>query len=135
MRIATYADSVTRQRDDLPGIYGNVDFSIVPERLDREAASDDERFEPVRDAIVRVFDRPDLMETIVNATMTGDRVADAYAALIPTLGFGTLIAMLETACADGIDSVVDAPQELRDLIAAMEATPDWVDMELVEQGA
>ncbi|MGA9277213.1 oxygenase MpaB family protein [Ilumatobacter sp.] len=130
-----YADSVVAQREDIPGIYGSVDFTIVPERYDREAAIDDERFAEHRDAVARVFDRPELRETIRDSTMTGDRVADAYAALIPELGFRTLIDMLETACASGVDHVENAPQELVDLVAAMEDTPDWVDMELVEQGA
>ena len=67
--------------------------------------------------------------------MTGDRVADAYAALIPEYGFRTLVAMLEDACDTGIEAVSDAPPELVSFIRAMEATPDWVDMDLVEQGA
>lgn len=134
MQTASYADSVLRQRDDLPGIYGNVDFTVVPERLDDAATPDDERFAPGRDAVVRVFEQPALMETVRNATMTGDRVADAYAALIPEYGFKTLIEMIEVACSRGVEQVEDAPQELVDLIEAMEATPDWVDMQLVAQG-
>ena len=58
MQTQAYADSVTRQRDDLPGIYGEVDFTVVPERLDQEATTDDERFAETRDAVSRVFDRP-----------------------------------------------------------------------------
>ncbi len=135
MQTRSYADSVRRQRDDLPGIYGTVDFTVVPERLDHDATVDDERFAPVRDAVRRVFDQPDLMEIIRDATMTGDRVADAYAALIPEFGFSKLVDMLGTACEHGIGHVDDAPPQLIELIAAMEATPDWVDMELVEQGA
>lgn len=135
MQTHAYDDSVSRQREALPTIYGDVDFTIVPERYDRDAAIGDERFAQIRSAIARVIDRPDLMETIRGATMTGDRVADAYASLIPELGFRALIEKLEVACARGVDAVEDAPRELRDLIAAMEATPDWVDMALVEQGA
>jgi hypothetical protein len=135
MQTQAYADSVTRQRDDLPGIYGEVDFTVVPERLDQEATIDDERFAATRDAVGRVFERPELLETMRNATMTGDRVADAYAALIPEYGFRTLVEMLETACDRGVGSVENAPPELVDLIVAMENTPTWVDMALVEQGA
>lgn len=130
-----YADPVVQQAVDLPTIYGNVDFDVVPERLDVDATPNDERFHSVRKAVDRVFEQPALLETIRNATMTGDRVADAYAALIPEHGLRTLIEMLEHACAHGVDSVEDAPPELAALIAAMEATPDWVDMDLVEQGA
>ncbi len=135
MQTRNYADSVRRQRDDVPAIYGEVDFTIVPERLDHDASVDDERFAPVRDAVRRVFDRPDLMEVIRDATMTGDRVADAYAALIPEFGFTKLVDMVGVACERGVEHVHDAPPQLVELIAAMEATPAWVDMELVEQGA
>ena len=67
--------------------------------------------------------------------MMGDGVADAYAALIPEYGFRTLVAMLEDACENGIEAVSNAPKELVTFIHAMEATPDWVDMDLVEKGA
>ena len=70
-----YADPVVQQAVDLPTIYGNVDFDVVPERLDVDATPNDERFQSVRKAVDRVFEQPTLMETIRNATMTGDRVA------------------------------------------------------------
>ncbi len=53
---------VVRQRNDLPGIYGGVDFTIVPERFDSDAAIDDERFAATRTLSRRVFDQPALME-------------------------------------------------------------------------
>ena len=43
--------------------------------------------------------------------------------------------MLEAACEHGVEHVDNAPPELVDLIAAMENTPAWVDMALVEDGA
>ena len=135
MTTQVYADRVGRQRDEIPAIYGEVDFSIVPERFDAEAAADDERFGKVREAVDRVFDDPALMEMVRDYTMTGDRVADAYAALIPDLGFRTLVDMLDEACERGVENVADAPPELIDFIRAMEDTPDWVDMALVEKGA
>jgi len=135
MPTQTYADDVVRQRDDNPGVYGNVDFTIIPERFDDGASVDDARFAPNRKAVARVIDQPELMRTIRDATMRGDRVADGYAALIPEYGFRTLIDMIEVACERGIDAVPEAPRELVDLIAAMEATPDWVDMDMVERGA
>ena len=131
----TYADSVARQRAEIPEIYGDVDFSIVPERLDADAASGDDRFARHRDAVARVFDNPELIAMVRDYTMTGDKVADAYAALIPELGFRTLVEMLDKACEKGIEAVDNAPPELVEFIRAMEATPDWVDMALVEQGA
>ena len=86
-------------------------------------------------AVVPVFDRPELLERMRGYTMTGDRVIDAYVALISTHGMGTLSRQVDQACAESLDAVEDAPPELRNLIAAMEATPDWLDLDLVRQGA
>lgn len=46
-----------------------------------------------------------------------------------------LIDMLRLACREGIDAVPDAPPELVAFIADMEATPPWLDMDLVREGA
>ncbi len=130
-----YADHVMRQRTEIPGIYGDVDFGIEPERFDRDATANDDRFRAFRSQVQRVFDRPALMETIRDATMTGDRVADAYAARIPEYGFRRLVEMLDEACARGLDAVEGAPPELVEFIRSMEDTPEWVDLDLVEAGA
>ena len=135
MKMQTYPDSVLAQRNDIPEIYGEVDFSIVPERLDTEAHVDDERFAKSRDAFRRVFDNPALLETMRDYTMLGDRVADAYAALAPEFGFRKLSEMLDVACERGVDAVENAPPELVEFIRAMEDTPSWVDLALVEDGA
>ncbi len=135
MNATAYPDRVMQQRDANPVMYGEVDFSTVPERLDVEARVDDARFAEMRSAVRRVFAKPDLIETVRGYTMLGDRVVDAYAALIPEYGFQKLGAMLDTACEQGIEAVEDAPAELIDFIAAMENTPSWVDLELVKQGA
>ena len=52
------------------------------------------------------------VELISTATMLGDVVADAYAALMAEQSFKGLIDMLELACREGIDAVPDAPPEL-----------------------
>ncbi|NNE74084.1 MAG: DUF2236 domain-containing protein [Acidimicrobiales bacterium] len=135
MRTDVYGEAVAQQRQEIPGVYGGVDFSIVPERLDAEADRGDARFARHQEAIDRVFDQPELLARMRDYTMTGDRVADAYAALIPEHGFRTLVDMLDLACEKGIDAVDDAPPELSALIRSMESTPDWVDMDLVERGA
>ncbi len=135
MEMQAYPDSVAAQRNDIPGIYGEVDFSIVPERLDIDAHVDDERFAESREAVRRVFDDPALLETVRGYTMLGDRVVDAYAALIPEYGFEKLVEMLDAACEHGVDSVEKAPRELVNFIRAMEDTPSWVDMALVARGA
>ena len=64
MKTTAYPDSVMAQRYDIPGIYGDVDFRVVPERLDSEAHVDDERFSDGRAAVRRVFE---------NLAMSGDR--------------------------------------------------------------
>ena len=75
------------------------------------------------------------MELIRTATMLGDVVADPYAALINTYSVAHLIEMLKTACRKGIEAVPDAPPELASFIAAMEAAPEWIDVDLVREGA
>jgi hypothetical protein len=67
-------------------------------------------------------------------TMLGDTVADAYAALMPKYGRVKILAKL-TRDERGGENAADAPLELVNFIRAMEATPDWVDMKLVEEGA
>ncbi len=44
-------------------------------------------------------------------------------------------ALLDRALAEGIDAVPDAPPAMRELFAEFEHVPDWVDPELVEEGA
>ena len=117
---------VASQKTALPALYGDVDFDSTPERFtDDPKASVAPR--------LRGLD-PDKVALIKAYTMLGDVVADAYAALMPKYGFRPLIAMLTTACDAGIDAVADAPPELAAFITDMEATPDWVDMDLVREG-
>ena len=127
---------VGAQKTLIPSLYGDVDFSITPERF-----TDDPNVESMlpgrfarkyRGAILADRER---VERARANTMLGDTVADAYAALMPQYGFRRLIDMLTQACDHGVASVKDAPQELVDFIAAMERVPDWLDMELVKEGA
>ncbi len=132
---AIYADSVLEQKAAIPAIYGGVDFSILPQRYVSDvdiSTGIPPRYQRYAQS---ALSDPERVENIRNYTMTGDRVADAYAALIPQHGFRTLVAMLEQACEHGIEAVTSAPQELVTFIRAMEATPDWVDMNMVEKGA
>tara|TARA_R110001599_G_scaffold353880_1_gene601934 strand:- start:39966 stop:41294 length:1329 start_codon:yes stop_codon:yes gene_type:complete len=134
-RTATYADSVLDQKKDIPAIYGNVDFSILPERYVSDVDISPDKPSRFKHYALSALSDPARVEKIRNYTMTGDRVADAYAALIPQYGFRTLITLLDEACDKGIEAVSNAPAELVTFIRAMEATPVWVDMELVEEGA
>jgi len=122
---------VASQKTLLPALYGNVDFDVTPERFTEDASK-----AVARDrAPMGVAVRQDDLDRVRAYTMLGDIVADAYAALIPQYGFRRLIEMLTQACEHGVAAVTDAPPQLLAFIADMEATPDWVDMDLVREGA
>lgn len=127
---------VYAQKTLIPSLYGEVDFSITPERFtddpDVESMLPGRFARKYRGAILADRDR---VERARAYTMLGDTVADAYAALMPQFGFRRLIEMLTQACDRGVGSVQDAPQELVDFIAAMERVPAWLDMGLVREGA
>ncbi|MBH1943111.1 DUF2236 domain-containing protein [Erythrobacter sp. YJ-T3-07] len=82
-----------------------------------------------------VLNDAELVDLMAAYTMIGDSVADAYAARMTDIKFHHLIEMLQLACDEGIDAVPDAPPELAPFIAAMANTPDWIDMDLVREGA
>ena len=130
-----YSDSVLQQKENIAGIYGDVDFSFLPERYVSDMSVANKLPPRFKAYAERALSDPARVECIRNYTMTGDNVADAYAALIPEHGFRTLVTMLDDACDKGIEAVANAPEELVAFIRAMEATPDWVNMDLVEQGA
>lgn len=126
---------VASQREKLPALYGDVDFSIQPERFADEpviTGPDKSRNDHLRPEIMK---NTALVDRFRAYTMLGDTVADAYAGLMPQYGFRRLVSMLTQACDEGVENVPDAPPELVAFIRAMEATPDWVDMDLVEEGA
>ena len=118
------------QKTALPVMYGDVDFSLTPERFtadpsESSAAGSKQYTTPP----------PEMIERVKAYAMLGDVTADAYAALMPQYGFRGLIGMLQTACDKGIDAVDNAPDELKALISEMEKKPDWLDMEMVRKGA
>ncbi|HJQ05370.1 MAG TPA: hypothetical protein VJ872_08000 [Nocardioides sp.] len=128
------AERVRRQGVLQPAMYGEVDLSATPYRFttDPDVKASLPGWVAPREPLLADEATVELMRT---ATMLGDVAADPYAALMDTYGVKGLIAMLTTACREGIDAVEDPPQELRDFIAAMEAVPDWLDRDLVEEGA
>ncbi|WP_204992435.1 oxygenase MpaB family protein [Sphingopyxis sp.] len=131
----TIARQVRDQATALPDLFGRFDFDRPPERwaAEAEAVSELGRVKGI-DRAAYLGDA-DLVARIREYTMLGDRTGDAYAALMPKLGFQRSVAMLVEACDKGVEAVEDAPPELVALIREMEAKPDWVDMELVEEGA
>lgn len=122
---------VATQKALLPAIYGDIDFDADPERFTRDPK---EAVVPDR-APMGVAVTDDDLERVRAYTMLGDVVADAYAQLMPQYGFRKLIAMLTEGCERGVENVADAPPELTAFIRAMEATPAWLDMDLVREGA
>jgi hypothetical protein len=126
---------IRAQAERVPSMYGQVDFSSLPERYTE--ALDDVSSLPKR----LVAKRPALLantaqvELLRAYTLLGDVVADAYAALLPQYGARRLIAMLDEACRRGVEHVPQAPAELAAFIGAMERMPAWLDRALIEEGA
>ncbi|MBX3529126.1 MAG: DUF2236 domain-containing protein [Rhizobiaceae bacterium] len=128
-------EQVRSQAAATPAIYGVVDFASIPERLVIEPGQPHD-LGAGQDALrERVLALPGMADRMRAYTFMGDRVADPYAALMPQFGFKRLVEMVTEACEHGVESVKDAPAELHAFIAAMEKTPDWLDMKLVEEGA
>ena len=135
MSLSTLRDRVRRQRLDLPALYGDIDFDLMPERLALGADDVSDLPSFVKVSRADLLADEGLVDLMVTATMLGDVVCDAYVCLMPDFGMQRLIEMVRTACQQGLDAVGDAPAELVAFIESMESTPDWIDFDLVEQGA
>src|SRR5690242_15082893 len=105
------AKRVRSQRTRLPGLYGDVDFSKQPHRLALDPGDESSLPGWVADRD-ELLDDERTVELMSTATMLGDVVADAYAALMESQSFKGLIDMLQRACREGIDAVPEAPPEL-----------------------
>ena len=68
---------------------------------------------------------------------SGDPVAERFVDEVyhGETGPGRTRRMLDKALADGIDSLEAVPEPMRELFAEFETVPDWVDPELIEEGA
>jgi hypothetical protein len=128
------AQRVRSQRDLQPDLYGDFDFDRQPDRLATEPGVDSALPTWVADR-EPILEDDRVTELISTATMLGDVVADPYAALMNTYSVTQLIDMLKRACREGIEEVPEAPPELAAFIAAMEAAPEWIDFDLVREGA
>ena len=124
---------VERQATDLPSIYANVDFSRLPERFTFTPSG--EGLKEFAHLIPDIMADKPLIELMAAYTLTGDAVADAYAARIPEFGFRQIVQWLHTACDKGLEAAPEAPPELTAFLRAMEAKPAWLDMDLVREGA
>lgn len=128
------AARVRSQADLLPDVYGDLDFDTPPYRQITEPGEKSSLPRWVADS-EELFADAEAVELMATTTMLGDVAADPYAALTADHSVTDLIRMLVQACKEGIDSVPDAPPELARFIEAMEETPDWIDMDLVAEGA
>ncbi|MFC0205455.1 oxygenase MpaB family protein [Novosphingobium soli] len=124
---------VDRQAAHVPAVYGGMDLTAMPERFTVEGAG--EAMPGLEAMQAQVLADASLVEMMAAYTLTGDPVADAYAARMDEIGFRPLVAMLERACTQGLGAVPEAPPELGTFLAEMERTPDWIDMDLVHRGA
>jgi hypothetical protein len=126
---------ILEQRLRIPAMYGQVDFSVVPERFTQELTAVSTlpaRLAAERPRLLADTRRVALMQRY---TMMGDTVADAYAALLSTYSARGLISMLHEACSKGLEHVPNAPAELVAFISEMERMPAWLDRALIEEGA
>jgi hypothetical protein len=121
---------VADQKIQQPELYGDIDFDATPERF-----TDDPADSVAPSSVAGAEPTPEHLALIRAYTMLGDRVADAYAGLMPQHGFRGLIALLTKACDEGLEAIPDAPPQLVAFIRDMERIPDWVDMDLVREGA
>lgn len=119
------------QKTIAPAVYGPLDLDITPERFRTELGPNSIKANDKR--IRALLADKEKVEFFRQLTLMGDPLADAFAALIPKLGYPKARAMLDQAAAHGVASVPDAPQELLDLMASVETEPDWVDWELIDR--
>lgn len=128
---------VLAQKELVPSLYGKVNFDHTPERFADQ--SGDKSFLPddyARKYRNAVLIDPERLERARLYTLLGDTVSDRYAALMHNgHTMKELIGLLHQACARGLDAMPRAPQELHDFIHSMETVPDWIDMDLVREGA
>ena len=127
---------VEGQKELIPSLYGDIDFSKTPERFTRDVHTKSILpLEFERQYRGKMLADPDRVERARLYTLLGDNVADAYAALAPKYHVRPLIDMLKKACDEGVENVENAPPELVTFIRSMEEVPDWLDMDLVREGA
>ena len=122
---------VASQKALLPSLYGQIDFDRMPERFTEDPSRALVKDRTPMGVAVTEYE----LELVRAYTMLGDVVADSYAALMSTFGSRRLIDMLREACDRGVEQVEGAPPELVAFIRSMEEIPDWVDMDLVREGA
>ncbi|WP_199554956.1 oxygenase MpaB family protein [Sandaracinobacteroides hominis] len=127
--------AVRAQKQLVPELWANFDFEADPERFTTDPAAKSSLSPRYAAKRAEILANTELVDRLRAYSRMGDVTADRYAALMAGRKFRELIDMLELACDKGIEAVPDAPPELAAFIADMEVKPDWLDMELVEEGA
>ncbi|GAA4671585.1 oxygenase MpaB family protein [Gordonia humi] len=96
----------------------------------------------VRDTVRRLtrFDllpTPEIQASFAAGHTAGDPVAERFVAQTyhGEMGGKRAAELLDEALRVGVAGVPDAPESMRELFAEFETIPDWVDPELIEQGA
>lgn len=128
-------DAIAAQSASIPSMYGRIDFSMTPERFTAEPDAETELSPQFAELRPKLIANKERVARIKAYTMLGDRVADAYAALMPKYGFHRLIAMLDDAIDHGLAGIPSAPPELVRFIEEMERLPAWLNRALINEGA
>lgn len=86
---------------------------------------------------VDLYPTDEVADAFIRDLAAGDPVAERFVAETyhGELGARKSRDLLERALEVGIDNVPDAPESMRELFAEFERVPDWVDPQLVEEGA
>lgn len=86
---------------------------------------------------VDLFPGGDVRSAFAAGLLAGDPTAEAFVAetFHGEMGGAAARELLDEALRVGIDNVPDAAESMRALFAEFETVPDWVDPDLVEQGA
>ncbi|WP_168704145.1 oxygenase MpaB family protein [Gordonia paraffinivorans] len=128
------AARVARQAEELPELYGDFDFEATPERFTTDP--DDRSALPSRlGDRAKYLDNPRLMELVHTATFLADVPADRVAALSSRYPVSELIDLVRRVCRERADNVPEAPSEIGELIELMQQKPDWIDYDMIEDGA
>ena len=91
---------------------------------------------PVRRFIAGEYEPgPAQWQAIGESLMQGDAPMDALVDWMSEAGLAQTMPLYNQVLAQGIDAIRDAPEPLRRFFAQVEATPDWLDAELLVEGA
>lgn len=74
-------------------------------------------------------------DRLVDALWNGDEPMDALLDWFYEYGPGEARRLYNRAIEEGIDAIADAPQPLKDFFARVDREPEWLDRELMEDGA